>query len=561
MKRKHFSDSVTQSKDTRAIWQQLRKINNNDKSSDSSLPDEIVINNERYTSSEKVATKLNEYFSSISDIFGIDNRDSTDPDLTHLTNFVNGKVPNGVYFQIPNITQEQVSASIVALDSRKAIGLDGIGPRIIKSAANILSLSIAALINKSIATGKFPDKLKLAKVFPIHKSGSKSDPCNYRPISILPTISKIFEKHVNKHLMAYMNKYNIIHESQSGFRRKHSCQTALVKLIDQWMAGIDKGDTIGSMFIDFRKAFDLVDHKILIQKLAAYRLSRSSLIWFISYLESRQQTIQYDKGMTTFSNILSGVPQGSILGPTLFLLFVNDLPLFLKHCYCVLFADDTTIHYSSSDKNTINEEISTDLLQIVYWSQRNKLPINFDKTTYMLIRARKRINDTDNLELNVGETNIKQVSKQKLLEIVIDKSLSWSQQIDNLCSILSSKISLLKHISAYVPQNVQKIYYQAYILPILDYGSNTWGSTSCANIERLSKLQKRAARIILKADIMTPSYYMFEQLSWLSIPRGFIKRREAGIFPFYSGKFPLLLLINLYRVYRQILSNQLPTLP
>ena len=411
-KRKHFSDSVTQSKDTRAIWQHFRKINNNDKSSDSSLPDEIVINNERCTSSEKVATKLNEYFSSISNIFGIDNRDSTDPDLTHLTNFVNDKVPNGVYFQIPNITQEQVSASIMALDSSKAIGLDGIGPRIIKSVANILSLSIAALINKSIATGKFPDKLKLAKVFPIHKSGSKSDPCNYRPISILPTISKIFEKHVNKHLMAYMNKYNIIHESQSGFRRKHSCQTALVKLIDQWMAGIDKGDTIGSMFIDFRKAFDLVDHKILIQKLAAYILSRSSLIWFISYLESRQQTIQYDKGMTTFSNILSGVPQGSILGPTLFLLFVNDLPLFLKHCYCDLFADDATIHTSSSDKNAINEEISTDLLQIVYWSQRNKLPINFDKTTYMLIRARKRINDTDNLELNVGETNIKQVSKQ-----------------------------------------------------------------------------------------------------------------------------------------------------
>ena len=324
-----------------------------------------------------------------------------------------------------------------------------------------------------------------------------------------------------------MKKYNIIHESQSGFRQKHSCQTALIKLIDQWMAGIDKGNTIGSMFVDFRKEFYLVDHKILIQKLAAYKLSNESLRWFISYLESRQQTIQYDRGMATYSNIQLGVPQGSILGPTLFLLFVNDLPLFLKHCFCDLFADDATVHTSSTDIDTTNEEISADLLQIIYWSKRNKLPINFDKTTYILLRARKRLNGTDQLELNVGETSIKQVSKQKLLGIVIDENLSWTPQIDNLCSILSSKISLLKHISAYVPQDVQKMFYQGYVLPLLDYGSNTWGATSSTNIERLSKLQKRAARIILKADFTTPSSYMFEQLSWLSIPKLFMYNKAV----------------------------------
>ena len=167
--------------------------------------------------------------------------------------------------------------------------------------------------------------------------------------------------------MVYMNKYNIIHESQSGFCQKHSCQTALIKLIDQWMSGIDEGDTIRSMFIDFRKAADLVNHQILIKKLAGYKLSNSSLRWFISYLDSRQQTIQYDRGMATYSNIKSGVPQGSILGPTLFFLFVNDSPLFLKkNCYCVLFANDATVHTSSTDKDTINEEISADLLQIIY---------------------------------------------------------------------------------------------------------------------------------------------------------------------------------------------------
>ena len=124
------------------------------------------------------------------------------------------------------------------------------------------------------------------------------------------------------------------------------------------------------------------------------------------------------------------------------------LDLFLKHCYCDLFADDATVHTSSTDIDTINEEISADLLQIIYWSKPNKLPINFDKTTYMLLRARKRLNGTYHLELNVGEISIKQVSKQKLLGIVIDENLSWTPQIDNLCSILSSKIMLLKHISA-----------------------------------------------------------------------------------------------------------------
>ena len=344
------------------------------------------------------------------------------------------------------------------------------------------------------------------------------------------SIISTLEKHVNKHLMAYMNKYNLIHESQSGFRQKHSCQTALIKLTDKWMADIDKGNTIGSMFIDFRKAFDLVDHEILIQKLAVYKLNNASLRWFISYLEARQQTIQYDRGLSSFSNIKSGVPQGSILGPTLFLLFVNDLPLFLKHCYCDLFADDTTVHTSSPDTNTINEEISADFLQIINWSKRNKLPINLDKTTYMLLNARKRVDATDHLELNIDAKSIKQVSKQKLLGIVIDENLSWTPQIDNLCSILASKISLLKHISAYVPQDVQKMFYQAYILPILDYGSNTWGTTSTANIERLSKLQKRAARIILKADFMTPSSYMFEQLGWQTIPKRLLYNKSVLVY-------------------------------
>ena len=316
----------------------------------------------------------------------------------------------------------------------------------------------------------------------MYKSGSKSDPNNYRPISILPTISKIFERHINKHLMSYLNKYSLIHETQSGFRPKHSCQTALVKLIDKWMSCIDQGDVIGSLFIDFRKAFDLVNHEILLQKLSKYKICNTSLSWFKSYLESRQQTIQNDQGMSSYANIMSGVPQGSILGPTLFLLFINDMPLLLKYCYADLFADDATFHKNSPDVDVIEDEILTDFLTIVHWSKQNKLPINFNKSTYMLLGAKKRIPDDFELHLIIDNNKIEKVSKQKLLGIFIDDNLTWTPHIDYLCSLLSSKISLLKQLSAYVPQKVQKLFYQTYILPLIDYGCNTWGATTTANI-------------------------------------------------------------------------------
>ena len=518
-KRHHFSDTVTKSKDTKTIWQHFRKVNNKNTSSNSGLPEEIIFDNKRYTKSEDIAAKLNQYFSSISEIFKDTDSEQLDTDFNKLKHFVDSKVPNNTYFIIPVITSEQVCRIISTLDSSKAIGLDGIGPRIIKLIDHLLSPSIAALINKSILTGRFPDQFKLAKVFPIHKTGSKSDPANYRPISILPTISKIFERHVNKHLMAYLNKYGLIHETQSGFRQKHSCQTALVKLVDQWMSCIDKGDIIGSLFLDFRKAFDLVNHNILIKKLSVYKIRSSSLQWFTSYLESRQQTIDSGQGMSIRSLIRSGVPQGSILGPILFLLFINDLPLLLKHCQADFFADDATAHTSNQDIETINTELQSDFSIAVSWSKQNKLPINYDKTTYMILGSKKRVQDEHQLDLRAENRTIDKVSTQRLLGIFIDDHLSWTTHIDHLCSTLSSKISLLRQISAYVPQDIQKLYYQSYIVPLLDYGCNTWGTTSSANIERLSKLQKRAARIILKADFMTPSKLMFETLGWLSVPK------------------------------------------
>ena len=191
-------------------------------------------------------------------------------------------------FRIPLMKHCELMSIVNALDVTKATGLDGITARILKLAATIEFPTLLKLINTSFQTGVFHDSFELAKILQIHKGGSKSDPSNYRPISILSVLSKIIEKHVTKHLFAYMNKYNVLHKSQSGFRKNHSCNTALINLVDKWLSNIDKGEINGAIFFYLRKAFDKVDHTILISKLDAYKFDQISSNWVKSYLTDRK---------------------------------------------------------------------------------------------------------------------------------------------------------------------------------------------------------------------------------------------------------------------------------
>ncbi|MCG7875530.1 MAG: reverse transcriptase family protein [Candidatus Thiodiazotropha endolucinida] len=516
-KRQHFKNSIENLRDTRGIWRHLKDVHNGNTSSGQILPDELTIDGEHFTDSETIATKFNEFFTSITQILENTNSSANELDVTKLEDFIKDKVPDNITFNIPLITIDQVSSYIRLLDTTKSTGLDGIGPKIIKLAENCLSPHIAALINKSINTGTFPNQLKYAKVLPVYKTGQKADPSNYRPISILPTISKIFEKHINKHLMNYLNKYKLLHESQSGFRQKHSCQTALIKLVDQWMSCIDKGDLVGALFIDFRKAFDVVDHSILIKKLSLYKMSETSLQWFRSYLTDRKQAVKHGKGQSNLTEIKAGVPQGSILGPTLFLLFINDLPLFTNFCFSDFYADDATLHTHSKSPVIMESNLQTDADAAKIWGKQNKMHINFIKTTCMFMGSKHKLNETTQMSLNIDGHRITNVSQQKLLGLLIDDKLTWTPQIDSICSALSSKISLLRQLSTYVSTDVLKLFYQGYILPLIDYGSVTWSGASSTNLDRILKLQKRAARIILRADFDTPSATMFKELGWQPI--------------------------------------------
>ena len=210
------------------------------------------------------------------------------------------------------------------------------------------------------------------------------------------------------------------------------------------------------------------------------------------------------------------MPHSSILGPTLFLLLINDLPLFLKHCLSDVYADDATFDTSSKCEITIVNDLQDDGNISITWRRKNKMFVHFDKTFNMLLGTRQRLNNSHQMNINIDNCQIKQIAEHKLLGIHIDDKLTWTTQIDHLYSVISFKISLLKQLSTYVTQEILKKFYQDYILPLIDYGSVTWGSTSSCCLERLSKLQKRI-RIILQAENNTPSKDMFHELGWISI--------------------------------------------
>ena len=214
--------------------------------------------------------------------------------------------------------------------------------------------------SNSITKSVFPSKWKEAKVAPLYKNGPHEDVNNYRPISILPVLSKVLEKHVHESLSNFLH-HELLHKTQSGFRAQHSCETALVNMTDLWLNAIDKSKMVGVVLVDFKKSFDLVDHQILINKLEIYGIKDDALLWFDIYLTNRKQQVTINNSKLNFQHISCGVPQGSILGPLLFLLFINDLPLYTNNVFTDLYADDTTLYDVQDSMEQIENNLQSAL--------------------------------------------------------------------------------------------------------------------------------------------------------------------------------------------------------
>ena len=429
---------------------------------------------------------------------------------------------------------------LAKINERKAAGLDNIPSRLLKMAGNIIAPSLTQIFIKSINTGIFPTEWKLARVTPIVKKDKRDDPNNYRPISVIPTVAKIFEKIIYDQLCDYLNDNSLLTHCQSGFRSLHSTLTALIEATNSWSVNIDNGLVNGVIFIDLKKAFDTIDHTILIRKLRIYGVDSSSLKWFESYLCGRNQKCSTNGHLSNTAPVTGGVPQGSNLGPLLFLVYINDLPNCLTLASPRIFADDTNITFAASTMTDLENAVNLELRNLQRWLITNRLSLNIAKTEFMVIGSNQRIHTLSNnqIDIEIDGKSIKKVKEAKSLGLLIDEDLSWAKHIEEISKKISSAIGALKRMKPFISESTALQIYQALILPHFDYCSPVWDELSVTLSDKLQKVQNRAARVITRSSYDTSASILLNRLNWHNLSTRRKKLKATLRFKIIKGLSP-----------------------
>ena len=363
--------------------------------------------------------------------------------------------PTESSFSMQTPSVNTVFSFLSKIDEKKATGLDRIPSKLLKMAANIVAPSLTSVVSKSILTGIYPNDWKEAKVTPLFKKGLKSDPNNYRPISLIPVVSKVFEKIVYNKRYHYLDDNKLLLGCQSGFRSLHSTLTALLEVTDAWSVNIDNGLLNGVVFIDLTKAFDTSDHEIILRKMSYLGVDQAAIKWFSSYLSGRTQRCSVNGKLSTARTLSCGVPQGSILGPLLFLIYINDLPnsLHLQNAVPRMFADDTNLTLSARTLTELELALAPELNNLSCWLKANKLSLNVAKTELMVIGSRQRLSvQCEDVEIKIDDQIIKRVDHTKSLGLTIDAHLSWSKHVEEICKKVSSAIGALKRVQPFISE-------------------------------------------------------------------------------------------------------------
>ncbi|CAF4942058.1 unnamed protein product [Pieris macdunnoughi] len=513
----YFSNEfIKHAKNPKKMWSLINKLASNKLNKDCT-PSKLIIDTKELTQTTDICAAFNTYFSTI----GLKLANEI-PTQFHI-NFTLA-LPQSLNSELSNFnpcTTLEITNIIKTLNTNCSSGIDGINTKTIKCVVDHISEYLSICFNKLLHNGEFPDSLKKARVAPIHKSGPKTEPGNYRPISILPTISKILEKIIYSRLDTYLQTNNFIFKRQYGFRSKSSTLSATADLVSDIKQNIDSKKMVLGVFIDLKKAFDTVSHNLLLKKLECIGIKDRALKLFKSYLSNRTQIVKIGNAQSSEIPITCGVPQGSILGPLLFLIYINNIHELGLHGRITLYADDTCLFYFGSNIQTMVAQAQSDLNVLSSWFQQNLLTINISKTSYVIFKATNKLIPIFQ-PLKVQDVEINNKKWEKYLGLRMDTNLKWNFHISHIITKLKSLIGRFWSISKCIPQSVRHLIYNCLVKPHFIYLIEIWG-TACKNkISTIQTLQNKLIKALFRYNFLTPTNKIYQETKIMTIKQLYV---------------------------------------
>ena len=499
--------------DMKNMWANINKLIT--KSCKGKEIKEIIVNGHKIQDKQEIVNEFNKFYVNVGpDLAATIDTHNKKPFNDYLTKTITSSFNFHLY------ELEDTEKLIKSLKTKESFGYDGISVKLLKSISPGIILPLTLILNQSLITGIFPDTLKVAKVIPLYKKEDRCIVGNYRPVSLLNALSKVFERAAYNQLYSYFKTNNLFYEHQYGFREQHSTEHASLELIDQVLYDLDKKNNPVVVYMDLSKAFDTLDHRILLNKLKYYGINGIALKWFSSYLSNRLQYVQIDSTKSEMSPIVTGVPQGSILGPLLFLIYMNDIPNASDIFKFILFADDTSLKSFINSKlpgflleNSTNI-INTELQKVNDWLAVNKLSLNVGKTKFMIFHMTHKKHIANIIPtLKIGDVQIERKENFNFLGLLINEKLSWKPHVDSVSNRISKYVGVLNRLKRYLPCKILKTIYVSLIQSKMNYALLAWGYT-CG---RLKKLQKKSIRIITNSKYLQHTTPLLKKLGLLKL--------------------------------------------
>lgn len=483
--------------------------------------DMLELNGIEIKDPDKIASTFNTFFNTIADeLLKSQNNNNS-------TNILHNQIPELNSINTPHIfdtfhptTEREIMSVVSSLKNSYSYGWDELSTNLLKQCISSISNPLTYVINQSLRYGIFPEKLKFGIIKPLFKKGDAKEVSNYRPIALLSAFSKIFEKVVYLRLIKYLETNKILNASQYGFRKEKNITHAIFDLIQSVLQALDSSNRVAGIYCDLSKAFDCVNHLRLLDKLRSYGIKGETLHWFKSYLTTRHQKVMIEhssniKAESSWLETKHGVPQGSILGPILFLIYINDLPLSIIDSQVILFADDTTLISKAESNELLSEKLKENTITINQWLHMNNLTMNVAKTHLLQFNCRHKPKENKCM-IDIPPVKIEPVNSTKFLGIILDETLSWNGHIKTLSKTLCKACFALKTLLATVNQQIIITAYHALFSSYLRYGIIFWGNASDSII--IFRLQKRAIRIISNIPFNASCRPHFKRLEILPLP-------------------------------------------